>query len=435
MNTFKFKVISLKRRQDRRKKFANTFKHINFEFVDALDGQTYKLTEFDKEFIKGNDYKNYNIHIPSLVCANYTHLNLLDECSKGDIPFIIFEDDTEIIKTLDFKFEDLVKKDLDVFWLMPNEPSILCYIIWPSGAKILINHINKVKLDRGLDWKFHEIKGSGLLREDQLSSSYFNQTPGKDSDITNLENYSRVIEYIEAMHYSKPLHKTQHQDTFYLAPIPIYKRVFNNDVITEKTYNLGLEILNDQQKRMGQELPGQYDNKRQTEYKINYDRKDEWVESNVLQPIGSRFYVEPNSFLDTDNEYVKIIKRRIIAGFKTLLENMEVKTDSTPNITESWVQYYSPTEGRGHNAHNHNRWYPSEEKPLMFSGGYYLSDGNPIKDHPYSGAFAFHIRGGKYFIRPKAGMLLIWPHDIVHSVEPFYGQSYRSVINFNIQVD
>ena len=186
----KIKVISLKRRQDRRIKFANTFKHINFEFVDALDGQIYKLTKFDKEFIKGNEYEKYGIHIPSLVCANYMHLNLLDECSKGDVPFIIFEDDTELVKPMDFKFEDIVKRDLDVFWLMPYEPSILCYIVWPSGAKILIDYINEVKLDKGLDWKFHYLKGSGKLREDQLSSSYFTQIPGKDSDITSLENYA-----------------------------------------------------------------------------------------------------------------------------------------------------------------------------------------------------------------------------------------------------
>lgn len=70
----------------------------------------------------------------------------------------------------------------------------------------------------------------------------------------------------------------------------------------------------------------------------------------------------------------------------------------------------------------------------MFSGGYYLSDGDPIKDHPYSGVFSFHIRGMKYYIRPKKGMLIIWPYDIVHSVEPFYGKKHRAVINFNIQV-
>ena len=65
---------------------------------------------------------------------------------------------------------------------------------------------------------------------------------------------------------------------------------------------------------------------------------------------------------------------------------------------------------------------------------YYLSDGNPIKDHPYSGTFAFHIRGERHYIRPKAGMLMMWPHDLLHSVAPFYGETYRTVINFNIEV-
>ena len=76
---YKIKVISLKRRQDRRKKISHMLQQINFDFVDGLDGQKYKLTKFDKEFIKGNDYNKHGIHIPSLVCANYTHLNLLAE--------------------------------------------------------------------------------------------------------------------------------------------------------------------------------------------------------------------------------------------------------------------------------------------------------------------------------------------------------------------
>ena len=105
---YKVKVISLKRREDRRVHMAHMFQHINFDFVDALDGQTYDLTEFDKEFIEGNDYEKHGIHIPSLVCANYTHLNLLDECSKQDQPYFIFEDDTEQLQ--DFPIELVILK-------------------------------------------------------------------------------------------------------------------------------------------------------------------------------------------------------------------------------------------------------------------------------------------------------------------------------------
>ena len=236
------------------------------------------------------------------------------------------------------------------------------------------------------------------------------------------------------MHYKSPLHKTEIKDIYHLAPIPIYKRVFEDDIITNKVYDLGLRVLNNEQRKMGQELVGHFDNERAKNYEINYDRKEEWVESNELQPIGSRFWLPPNDFLSYDNSDVKIIKRRVIAGFKSLISNI-YDNDNEPKITESWLQYYEPTKGLGHNAHNHNRWKPNEEKPIMFSGGYYLSDGKPVKDHPYSGAFSFHIRGGKYYIRPKTGMLLIWPHDIIHSVDPFYGESYRAVINFNIELN
>ncbi len=236
------------------------------------------------------------------------------------------------------------------------------------------------------------------------------------------------------MHYKKPLHKTSKENIYHLAPIPFYKRVFDNDVITDDVYNLGLDVLNKEQRQMGQELINNFDESRYKDYKINYNREDEWVEEHEKPPIGSRFYVEPNNFLDFDDESVNIIKRRIKVGFKELLWSQDHRLGIKPIISESWLQYYDPNEGRGHNAHNHHRWNNSEEQPRMFSGGYYLSDGNPLLDHPYSGAFAFHIRGSKYYIRPKAGMLLIWPHDIIHSVEPFYGESYRAVINFNIQL-
>ena len=222
-------------------------------------------------------------------------------------------------------------------------------------------------------------------------------------------------------------HPTNSDNIFHLAPIPVYKKIYKKDIITNRVYDFGLRVLSKEQKRMGQELVDRFDDERYSTYEVNYNRQEEWIENHELQPIGSRFYVPPNDFLSIENKDIEVIKRRIIAGF------IELIGPAKPTITESWLKYYEPTEGRGHNAHNHNRWQHSEEKPKMYSGGYYLSDGNPHPDHPYSGVFAFHIRGEKHFIRPKAGMLLIWPHDIVHSVEPFYGKEHRAVINFNIQ--
>jgi len=190
---YKVKVISLKRRQDRRKKISHMLQQIDFDFVDGLDGQKYKLTKFDKEFIKGNDYKKHGIHIPSLVCANYTHLNLLAECAKQDKPYFIFEDDIELTdaKAPDLYFETLASvEDLDAFWLIPNEPSIAAYIVWPEGAKKMIDYVNNIaKLKRGLDWAFWDIRKKKNFRADQAKEAYFKHDPGKNSDITTIENY------------------------------------------------------------------------------------------------------------------------------------------------------------------------------------------------------------------------------------------------------
>ncbi|MAJ29492.1 MAG: hypothetical protein CMJ92_08835 [Planctomycetes bacterium] len=191
---YKLKVISLPKREDRRKKISHMFQHIDFEFCNGLDGETYKLTEFDKEFIKGNDYEKYGIHIPSLVCAQYTHLNLLDECSKQDLPFFIFEDDVflnEDEKAPENYFETLASvNDLDAFWFIPNEPSVAAYIVWPEGAKKMIDYVENVsKLRRGLDWAFWDLRKSKDFRGDQAKISYFGHNPGEDSDITTIENY------------------------------------------------------------------------------------------------------------------------------------------------------------------------------------------------------------------------------------------------------
>lgn len=235
------------------------------------------------------------------------------------------------------------------------------------------------------------------------------------------------------MIFKKPLIETETPYVFQLAPIPVYQRIYD-DKVSDIVYELGKKILTDEQKLMGQELPNKYDSERQSTYKIEYDRLDEWVEPHEFPPIGSRFYTPPNNFLELDDDSVKVIRRRIFNGFYHLLDSLGIHHDKNAMITESWLQYYDPYSGRGHNAHNHCRWDHNEARSVMFSGGYYLCDGEPIADHPYSGVFSFHIRGMKYYIRPRKGMLLLWPYDIVHSVEPFYGKKERSVINFNIQI-
>lgn len=235
------------------------------------------------------------------------------------------------------------------------------------------------------------------------------------------------------MYFQDPLMPTKNENVFQLAPIPVYIKYFDDNELHDEVYKMGFQSLTEDQKLMGQELPGQYDYERQSNYQVNYPRRESWVEPTEFNPIGSRFSVPPNEFLNFGNDKVKTIKERVRSSYTYFLDSLGFKHNNNPIITESWIQYFDPTSGRGHNQHNHCRWSHDEQTDLNFVGGYYLSDGDPIADHPYSGVFTFHIRGFSYFIRPKKGMLMIWPYDIVHSVKPFYGKTHRCVINFNIQ--
>ena len=235
------------------------------------------------------------------------------------------------------------------------------------------------------------------------------------------------------MRYDDPLYATGTPHLFHLAPIPLFMRVFDDHALHDEVHAYGLRALDAQQQQMGQELPEQYDAARQATYVPRAPLRERWTENTEYNPIGSRYFVPPNDFLSHDHPGVKVLRDRVKDGLFELLDGVGIAHGRGAKITESWVQYYAPHAGRGHQKHNHCRWTPAEEPELGFVGGYYLSDGEPLADHPYSGAFCFHLRGMTHFIRPKKGMLMIWPYDIVHSVKPFYGRLHRCVINFNIQ--
>ena len=75
------------------------------------------------------------------------------------------------------------------------------------------------------------------------------------------------------MTFQDPLIPSNIENLYYLAPIPVYVKYFEDHDLHDYVYNLGLERLTDEQKQMGQELPDQYDEQRQSTYQINYDRR------------------------------------------------------------------------------------------------------------------------------------------------------------------
>jgi hypothetical protein len=183
---YKTFVISLKRRPDRRAKIKDLFikNNIDFSFYDGIDGKDLIVTKEIENLFNGNDFDEFGIIKECIYGANLTHLKLLKECSLQSLPYIIFEDDVQIIRPIDFRFEDIVKKQLDAFWLTRNQPSILCYIVWPEGAKKMYDWvINVSKLDKGLDWKFQDLRNLKLFKIEEIQGDYFHQIPGEDSDI------------------------------------------------------------------------------------------------------------------------------------------------------------------------------------------------------------------------------------------------------------
>ena len=187
-------VISLKRRPDRRTKIKDLFdkNKIEFSFYDAIDGRELDVTKDIEDLFAGNEFDDFGIIKECIYGANLTHLKILKECSDQNLPFFIFEDDTQIIKDIDFSFDEISKKSLDAFWLTRNEPSILAYVVWPEGARKMYDWVlNVSKLDKGLDWKFLELRSSGILNIEEIWDDYFYQVPGEDSDIAPY-GYNRI---------------------------------------------------------------------------------------------------------------------------------------------------------------------------------------------------------------------------------------------------
>ncbi len=110
------------------------------------------------------------------------------------------------------------------------------------------------------------------------------------------------------MYFKDPIKPTDKDNLFYLAPIPIYMKEFEDDELQDEVFRLGLEVLSEKQKLMGQELPDKWDESRQSTYKVNYQREDRWVEPTEYNPIGSRFFTPPNNFLDRSEECVRIVR-------------------------------------------------------------------------------------------------------------------------------
>lgn len=146
--------------------------------------------------------------------------------------------------------------------------------------------------------------------------------------------------------------------------------------------------------------------------------------------VGVWHRVPTNSFLDIGDPAISRLRDLITESHRSLVEGLGDEEYRSSRIMENWIQFYRQSDYKV--LHNHER-YEAPFLSNMWVGVYYVQTGDPDPDKKYSGILSFSVRNTNYLIRPRPGLLLMWPSDILHEVHPFYGQSERIVINFHVR--
>jgi hypothetical protein len=217
-------------------------------------------------------------------------------------------------------------------------------------------------------------------------------------------------------------------DLYQLAPIPLFYKQLDDPDLT--SWN----------QQLVQDARGYFDEQRldvpDERHADSLGHVPEFPDTGWSEPnppaVGIWHCVPTNRFLDLDKPAVQRLRARIEASWRGVLEQLHPDDGRPPLITESWIQFYK--DGDRKVLHNHERYgEPFYER--MWAGAYYLDDGDPHPHMKYAGLFSFQLRGENHYIRPKPGLLMMWPADLLHEVHTFYGSRPRVVLNFNICAD
>lgn len=214
-------------------------------------------------------------------------------------------------------------------------------------------------------------------------------------------------------------------DLYHLAPVPVVYHEYAPDDLEGFHLDL-IEIARSSMSEAEAEVP---DVRHRDDMGMNVSFDDDtWFEEQI-PAIGVWHGVPTNGFLDLEGAAVARLRSLIIDRFQFALREASHIDPEDPWISESWIQFYK--DGDYKVLHNHERYGPPYPED-RWSGAYYIADGSPDPSMPYAGMFSFRVRQANYYIRPKPGLLVLWPADILHEVTPFYGKDERVVVNFNI---
>ena len=139
-----------------------------------------------------------------------------------------------------------------------------------------------------------------------------------------------------------------------------------------------------------------------------------------------------------DYSCIKTLHNMIVSLAGYMGNASGIKEGETMNLSISgWSNIVR--NGNYHLPHNHpnNTW----------SGVYYISGGNPDENIQYNGLFEFcdprpaadmvtsdKIEPLRYQVKPKPGLMIMFPSFVNHFVHPFIGSGERITIAFNIRV-
>ncbi len=151
---YEIKVLSLKRRTDRREYIKNLIsKKYPFEFFDAIDGIQEHISI---DLFSNSDYHLWNVNPNCVRAVALSNMMIWEESVKYNKNICIFEDDIDLIKDEIIDLKNLFQKDFDIHFLNNITqwfPNCYCYLIKPSGAKKLIDHFKQNGFRRSIDWE------------------------------------------------------------------------------------------------------------------------------------------------------------------------------------------------------------------------------------------------------------------------------------------
>jgi uncharacterized protein (TIGR02466 family) len=168
---------------------------------------------------------------------------------------------------------------------------------------------------------------------------------------------------------------------------------------------------------------------------LEKEKADQGVQ---LSNVGG-WHSRPDLFL-WSSDCVRKLKDRVTSSTQDM--TWLVVTGGKPRKVNLQMECWANVSRRGNynSVHDH----PNS----TWSGVYYVSAGQADTDDPANGRLELidprvgvslfgreeGLLGGRYFIQPVPGLMVIFPSWLRHMVHPFFGSGERISISFNVRV-